>query len=76
MLQDSVSNNLSPCTATEIDTVEKKDLLFSLANLLSLNRFLGNIPLTALFRTSPPPHFSNILSIVMLFKLPGRVVCV
>lgn len=41
----------------------------------SLNLFFGNMPLTALFSTSPPPHFSIIFSMLMLFKLPGRVVC-
>lgn len=47
--------------------------LFSLANLTSLNRFFGNIPLTALRNTSPPPHFPIMRSKLMLFRLPGRV---
>lgn len=47
--------------------------LFNRANRGSCKRFLGNMPLTARRRTSPPPHLANISSIVMLFKLPGRV---
>lgn len=49
---------------------------FNLAILFSLNRFFGNMPLTARLSTSPPPHFSIILSIDIDFKLPGRVLCV
>jgi hypothetical protein len=48
---------------------------FSLAIRSSLSLFLGNIPLTARLRISPPPHFSIMRSIVISFKLPGRVVC-
>jgi len=48
--------------------------VFNLANRTSLNRFFGNIPLTALLNTSPPPHFTIILSMLRLFKDPGRVV--
>lgn len=51
-----------------------RNLPFNLSNLGSLNLFFGNMPLTALLSTSPPPHFRTILSILMTFKLPGRVV--
>jgi hypothetical protein len=46
---------------------------FNRASLLSRNLFLGSIPWTAFFSTSPPPHFSNILSIDICLRLPGRV---
>lgn len=49
---------------------------FKRSNLLSRNRFFGSIPLTAFFNTSPPPHLPIIASILMLFRLPGRVLCV
>ena len=48
---------------------------FSLAIRSSLSLFLGNIPLTARLKISPPPYFSIMRSMVISFKLPGLVVC-
>lgn len=73
-------NTLERCnelaTPNNDSIVQNKHSLFNRANLFACNRFFGNMPLTALRKTSPPPHFSIILSIVMLFRLPGRVLCV
>jgi hypothetical protein len=53
---------------------ERRFIPFSLSNLISLNLFFGNMPLTALRKTSPPPHFLIIPSMFNSFRLPGRVV--
>ena len=53
-----------------------KDSPFSRSNLLSLSLFFGNIPLTAFRSTSPPPHLRIMPSMLISFKLPGRVECV
>ena len=39
----------------------------------SLSRFLGSMPLTAFRKTSAPPSFSISPSMVIDFRLPGRV---
>ena len=54
---------------------ESRHSHFNRCILPSLNLFFGNMPLTARRKTSPPPHFSRIFSIVISFRLPGRVVC-
>lgn len=70
---------LSPTIATPHNPVQttehKEDLLFNLANLLSLSLFFGNIPLTARLRISPPPFFSINFSMVQTLRLPGLVLC-
>lgn len=53
----------------------QSDSPFNLSNLGFLSLFFGNMPLTALFNTSPPPHFLIIPSIFNDFSAPGRVVC-
>ena len=58
----------------EASELQRQTSPFKRASLGALSRFLGSIPLTARFNTSAPPHLSNILSIVIDFKLPGRVV--
>lgn len=62
-------------TKTSTSLKCKKYSPFSLANLGSLNRFFGNMPLTARFSTSPPPHFFIMVSMLIAFRAPGRVVC-
>ena len=70
------THNLPPRipTVTNQKNNNNNNIPFNRSNLLSLNRFFGNIPLTALFNTSPPPHFRIILSILKLFITPGLVV--
>lgn len=53
----------------------QSDSPFNLSNLGFLSLFFGNIPLTALFSISPPPHFLIIPSIFNDFNAPGLVVC-
>lgn len=63
-----------PCQRFALAWLPVIRLHFNLAILSSRKRFFGSMPLTALLSTSPPPHFAIILSIVISFKLPGRVV--
>lgn len=51
------------------------NLHFSLCIRSSLSLFFGNMPRTARRRISPPPHFAINRSMLISFRLPGRVLC-